>query len=589
MTVKSLEVTLFKGFKTAALDFSPGLNLLVGANNSGKSSLLQGIYLAFYFLGLTNGVSEIDKKRQGGSKLKGVTVRSVPLPLHDESYLSEGLKKRSRGDDVTSLAVVLDDLLSFKETITFPGGNLLARSSDLKGGGGSGLYRKKIKTFLKKVRSLPLFIPTFGGVTNKEEAKRDEVIKHYIGLGRSSEVLRNQLRGMRKHHQKKLNEYLKSGFGVEIVSSDSREIYLSSLYKDNEYDNLDISSAGSGFQQVLQILVYIVTSEADVILVDEPDAHLHHQLQNILYDILQDLAADGKQIIIATHSQVFIRRAISHGDRLILVNRTLREQKPLSDYKEGAKLLYEAGIIDENEITGGASIKLIDLEDSAEKEGFKIMKEFLSKLEIREPQYRITSGGEHIFGYISGKEKLDNLKLKALVFRDSDAIPDDHLKKIEAAKTKPGISLVHTRVHEVENYLLDAGIISRVLRGKGLRGVGVSRVKRLIKDVAEKNRDKLLDALEAPLTSQFTKHWRIIGLDDFPAAHQASSERRQEIRDKHFSYPFHFLPGKELFALVKGEIHQKYHISVNATEVAQAFTKSEIPSEIKDAFKFFDN
>ena len=589
MMINTLKLVLFKGFKATSVDFNPGLNLLVGANNSGKSSLLQGIYVAFYFLGVTDGISEYDKKRESGSRLKGITVRSVPLPLHDESYLSEGLKKRTRGDDVTSISLMLDDSVSFRETITFPGGNLLARSSDLKGASGSTSYQKKIKRFLKKSSSLPLFIPAFGGVTSKEEVRRSEVVKHYIGLGKSSEVLRNQLNGMKTSHLEKLNRYLKNGFGVEIVASNTKEIYLSALYKDSKYDNQDISSAGSGFQQVLQILVYIVTSEADVILVDEPDAHLHHQLQNTLYDILQDLASDGKQIIIATHSQVFIRRAIEHSDRLILVNKSLEEQKPLSDYKEGAKILYEAGIVDENDVTVGASVSLIDLEDSPEKEGFKVMREFLSKLGFREPRYRLTSAGTHIFGYVSGKERLDNLKLKALIFRDSDSVPDEQLQKMEKEKTKSGTALIYTRVHEVENYLLNAPVISRVLKGRGVKGAGVPRIKKLIEDVARKNQNPLIDKLEAPLNDQFTKHWRTMGLDDYPGALQVAGERRREIRDNHFSYPFSLLPGKQLFALVKEEIRKKYGTLLTSTEIVQAFTKAEIPQEIKDALKFFDS
>ena len=43
MKIKTLHAFLFKGFKKTRIEFGQGLNLLVGSNNSGKSSVLNGI------------------------------------------------------------------------------------------------------------------------------------------------------------------------------------------------------------------------------------------------------------------------------------------------------------------------------------------------------------------------------------------------------------------------------------------------------------------------------------------------------------------------------------------------------------------
>lgn len=359
--ISSIKLNLFKGFKDTNILFEPGLNLLVGGNNSGKSTILHSIYLAFYFLRLTNGISNPDKKK-GKTKthLQGTTVRSVPLPFHDEAYISEGLKKRTIREKSTRMVVTIAELhgsLEFMETLTFPGGNLLVISSDNKGNAGNAKYQKKIQSFISNEKNLPLYIPTFSGVVHKEEERTKEVVKHYIASGKSSEVLRNQLSKMSSRQMKQINAYLKKSFNYEITKqSENKEIYLSSFYKEGEYNNLDISSAGSGFQQILQILVFIVISGSDIILIDEPDAHLHYKLQNILYSILSDLAKEGKQIIVATHSQVFIKKAIQNSARLLLVDKSLQYQKPISEYKEGVKQLYASGLIDETDITQGVSL-----------------------------------------------------------------------------------------------------------------------------------------------------------------------------------------------------------------------------------------
>lgn len=70
---------------------------------------------------------------------------------------------------------------------------------------------------------------------------------------------------------------------------------------------LDIASAGSGFHQVLLLLAFFYARPASVLLLDEPDAHLHVILQKQIYDRLRSIAAKRKcQLIIATHSEILI-------------------------------------------------------------------------------------------------------------------------------------------------------------------------------------------------------------------------------------------------------------------------------------------
>src|SRR4051794_5486820 len=45
MWVSSLELTNIRGFRSTTLDLSKQMNLLVGHNNSGKSTILKSIYM----------------------------------------------------------------------------------------------------------------------------------------------------------------------------------------------------------------------------------------------------------------------------------------------------------------------------------------------------------------------------------------------------------------------------------------------------------------------------------------------------------------------------------------------------------------
>ncbi len=67
--------------------------------------------------------------------------------------------------------------------------------------------------------------------------------------------------------------------------------------------SLNISSMGTGFQHLLHIICeYVIGGGADIILLDEPELGLHFNKYPALIDLLIKLAQNGKQIFFTTHS-----------------------------------------------------------------------------------------------------------------------------------------------------------------------------------------------------------------------------------------------------------------------------------------------
>jgi hypothetical protein len=82
------------------------------------------------------------------------------------------------------------------------------------------------------------------------------------------------------------------------------------LKKYPSYNKRDLMVEGSGFLQWLSVFALATDPEIDVLLLDEPDAHLHPSLQEQLIDGLRQLSADRrKQVLIATHSAEILRHA----------------------------------------------------------------------------------------------------------------------------------------------------------------------------------------------------------------------------------------------------------------------------------------
>ena len=75
-------------------------------------------------------------------------------------------------------------------------------------------------------------------------------------------------------------------------------------------NEIDLAQEGSGIDQLFIIIWSIATAEKDTIwILDEPELHLHPGAQKLLYDFLNEESKDGKQILVATHSMVFIHNS----------------------------------------------------------------------------------------------------------------------------------------------------------------------------------------------------------------------------------------------------------------------------------------
>ena len=86
-----------------------------------------------------------------------------------------------------------------------------------------------------------------------------------------------------------------------------------------KYKERDIMMEGRGFLQWLSVLTFVLTPDIDVLLLDEPDSHLHCVLKSELFEDLKQIAAKQlKQVIVATHSSEVIK-AFDYAEILSIV------------------------------------------------------------------------------------------------------------------------------------------------------------------------------------------------------------------------------------------------------------------------------
>lgn len=76
---------------------------------------------------------------------------------------------------------------------------------------------------------------------------------------------------------------------------------------------VDLTSVGVGVSQVLPILLLCLLAEpGSLVIVEQPELHLHPKLQQGLADFLLSCARSGRQIVVETHSEHLVNRLRYH-------------------------------------------------------------------------------------------------------------------------------------------------------------------------------------------------------------------------------------------------------------------------------------
>jgi hypothetical protein len=163
-------------------------------------------------------------------------------------------------------------------------------------------------------------VPPFSGISVEETGFDIPYQDYLIGQSKPGDIVRNLLLSVYDSSDKskwtRLYKDIFEIFGMELLPPRYEglpyiicEYRTYRLYKNEKRNSvtLDIASAGSGFLQVLMLLGFFYARPASVLLLDEPDAHLHVILQKQVYDKLRKVSLEQNcQLIIATHSEVLV-------------------------------------------------------------------------------------------------------------------------------------------------------------------------------------------------------------------------------------------------------------------------------------------
>lgn len=334
--IQSVTLRRFKRFTDETFDLS-GHVILAGPNNCGKTTVLQA--LSAWALALRSWQTlhgRVQTKPRGQferlpltrQEFTAVPMRSFDLLWTDRAY---------RG--TLEIEVTLrDGAVVAMELLQDSAAQIYVRPR-----------RDTPIEFLRGTNAPEMvYLATVGGLSVEEPVYQPEYIENLLGQQRPGEVVRNLLyRASQGASWNRLTAAIQRLFGVELLVPQTPGGMIVCEYRQtNHGPAFDLLSAGSGFKQVVLLLASLFTRRGSVILVDEPDAHLHVFLQDAIFAELKRAAAETEsQLILATHSEVIFNRA-EPGELCVMMGVPRRLSRP----EEIRALKESMGALDQSDL-----------------------------------------------------------------------------------------------------------------------------------------------------------------------------------------------------------------------------------------------
>ena len=308
--LKGLVLENFKCFDEMKLDFST-LNILTGLNGMGKSTVLQSILLL--------GQSQNSIMSEHVLSLKG---KYVDLGV-GQDILFEKAEKDEIGIEVWTENTEEKYLFEYQ-----PETDVLPLKSEDKNVDKSLCSAWESRLFyLSAYRIEPQFlyhIENEKEVSERYFAKNGEFSIQYLKLHGGDDVInKSVLIGNKKTIADQVKEWMdliSPGVSPVITintSSRTAELkyeYIEGREKTNSYKSINV---GFGITYVLPVVITLVSAKpGDIILLENPEAHIHPKGQRMLGELLAAAGAGGVQVILETHSDHVmngIRVAVKKG------------------------------------------------------------------------------------------------------------------------------------------------------------------------------------------------------------------------------------------------------------------------------------
>lgn len=337
------------------------------------------------------------------------------------------------------------------------------------------------------------------------------------------------------------------------------------LFDENKSEYIDVTvkldlievpldAVGTGLLQVIQIFAYIEYFNPKIILLDEPDAHIHPTKQKLLAKELarRSKIDDGLRIVFSTHSRYILEELegvsnVAH----------FQDGAAFSQVRNGS-ILVDIGAADVDYLFGRKNLKyVIATEDKVDdiKEKKHFLKKFLLANGLNEDEFVLHSYegctkvhfAKILEGFVS--KHIPDLKVILHIDRDQKVDADDQIIKLKSDCKHHDILLFVTKYQEVESYFCLPEHIN------------------LACDVSPHEAQSIYDKCVDDLRDETIRRLENFILRERPALGLNAKNMidvtlvRNKAEEWYQHYKYELTPGKELLGMVKSKLQDVLKIN----------------------------
>ena len=470
--ITKIVIENFKKFEKAVIEFGLEPGLFVGQNNGGKTTALQAISLWSFLIKRwqMEKIGSTATERTGlpisRNTVSAAPVRDIKMLWHDGNVQDKKSKKIKIA--ITAYGKNKNGDWNYGIEATFANKELLyCNPLDIK---------KPVPLEAKNV----FHLPPLSGVQTSEKKLDEAAQQQAVGEGRPGEILRNLLLKVQNEHPTEWQQLKKKA--LELFQVELQDISYSPTVdpaiiveyipifpgESKAKMQFEIASAGSGFLQYLLLAAFMYAHESGaILLLDEPDSHMHTFLQRNIYNWLQETAATtNSQLMISTHSEV-------------LVNSTSDISQITTFFGESPKkLVYDKRLL-MDVLKDVSTLDIINAEWQGRiffAEGdtdLRIMQAFSNVLahpvsdKLNDPSFFFrpynTDNISDASRYFQSLKKIISPGLKGFCLRD--------FVEMTGSTQNAPFQVEYWNRLEIENYLINQAVLLRFIEQKGFAGL----------------------------------------------------------------------------------------------------------------------
>jgi len=302
MQIKNIKIKKLKSLKNIDIELN-NLTLITGVNSSGKSSFLQSILL------LKQNQEKFYSLR--GSKITNINDKYVHLGNKKDILFEEDFEKN------IEIEISNDNII---HNLEFNPNNLEMKNIKILPEENEDLFNIFYDDF--QYITTDRAVPSISYMMSDEEIDKNligskgEYTAHYLAKNRHKNIIISALRDTKSKTAQLIenvslwlseisnNVEVKARIYDELQVVNLTYSYTYGDYITKEYTPLNI---GFGVTYVLPVIVAILKAkEGDLLIIENPESHLHPAGQSKIAELCAIASANGVQIIVETHSDHFL-------------------------------------------------------------------------------------------------------------------------------------------------------------------------------------------------------------------------------------------------------------------------------------------